>query len=325
MTSSLMIANQVTEHWDSIIGAPVFITQRENTVFKIETKAGFAALRIHRPGYHKSVEIESELKWMAHLAQNGLDVPIPFPTRSGTFLAEMKDDQEQVYIADLLSWIEGEPLGHSRIPLKHSKDRLDHLFVNLGCNLAHMHNISDQWILPDGFRRHALDKEGLVGETAAWGRFWEASCLTIEEQHVLVEARSRAAEKIDILSASGADYGLIHADLVRENILVSDTQTRFIDFDDAGFGFRMFDLATALIKNRDEPHYGTMKDALFAGYKSMRSLSSLNEASLDFFLTLRDFAYLGWADARREEPSMTSRIAKIKRDTLFTARTFLER
>jgi Ser/Thr protein kinase RdoA (MazF antagonist) len=319
----VMIANKAVEFWDCIIGAPKFVMQRENAVYKIRTKTGFAALRIHRPDYHSRIEIESELQWMAHLAQSNLQVPIPYQTRNGTFLAEVEGDQRQVFILDLLSWIEGEPLGKSRVPLTFSKDSLKHIFFDLGCNLALMHHASDQWKLPNNFQRHALDKEGLLGDTAAWGKFWEASCLTSDERQLLIQARNWATEKIDLLSTGGADYGLIHADLVRENILIANGKTRFIDFDDAGFGFRMFDLATALIKNREEPHYHAMKDALIAGYRSRRRLTPADEHSINFFLTLRDFAYLGWADARREEPSMTHRISQIKQDTLMAAQVFL--
>ncbi len=319
-----MIANRAADHWDCIIGAPEFIMQRENAVYKIQTKTGFAALRIHRPGYHSRIEIESELQWMAHLAQSGLHVPVPFQTRSGTFLAEITDSQNQVFILDLLSWIDGEPLGKSRVPLTFSGSELEQIFFDLGYNIALMHHVSDQWVSPQGFQRHALDKEGLLGETAAWGKFWDASCLALDERQLLIKARNQAATEIDLLTAKGADYGLIHADLVRENILIASGKTRFIDFDDAGFGFRMFDLATALVKNREELYYRPMKAALIAGYKSKRNITKADERSIDFFLTLRDFAYFGWADARREEPSMAPRIAQIKQDTLVAARGYLD-
>ena len=297
---------------------------RENAVFKVETKTGFAALCIHRPGYHSTIEIESELQWMAHLVEAGLEVPTPYLTQHGKYVAIVQDEHKQSHIVDLLSWLEGQPLGKSREPLGFSEAQLSEIFYDIGSNLGHMHSASDQWPKPKDFHRHALDKEGLIGETAAWGKFWEASCLAPSEQALMREARRLAATKLDELSESGADYGLIHADLVRENILISNNQIRFIDFDDAGYGFRMFDLATALVKNRDEPSYETMKAQLLAGYKSNRELSPTDESSINLFLTLRDFAYLGWADARRNEPEIGSRLDKIRNDTLFAAQNFLK-
>jgi Ser/Thr protein kinase RdoA (MazF antagonist) len=168
-----------------------------------------------------------------------------------------------------------------------------------------------------------LDREGLLGETAAWGKFWEASCLTSDERILMRAARDLAATKIDALVAAGGNYGLIHADLVRENILISNGKTQFIDFDDAGFGFRMYDFATALNRNRSEPHYELMKARLIEGYKSIRPLSFADENSIDLFLAVRDFSLLGWADARRDEATVGPRLTQIKRDTLLAARRFL--
>ncbi len=317
------IAKRALQYWDCITGAPVLVMHRENAVFKVATTRGFAALRVHRPGYHSHQEIKSELQWMAKLAEAGLQVPTPFLTKDGAFVAEVHDDQQQAFEVDLLAWLEGDPLGASKVPLRQTKEQLEGIFFNLGHNMARMHEASDQWQLPNGFQRHALDKEGLIGETAAWGRFWEATCLSKDEKHVMTEARHLAAQRLDSLLRSGVDYGLIHADLVRENILVSGTETRLIDFDDAGFGFRMFDIAVALVKNREEPHYDSMKSKLFGGYKSVRALSPCDEDLLDLFLALRDFAYLGWADARRDEPLIAPRLQTIKSETLSAARIFL--
>ncbi len=324
LNNVLTIADAAIKHWDCVVGSPVFVMHRENAVFKVETKSGFAALRIHRPGYHTPAEIESELQWMAHLVAAGIETPKPYMTEQGVYIAEISADQKLIYIVDLLTWLDGEPLGKSGIPLAYSKKLLESIFYDLGCNLARMHVVSDQWTMPDGFRRHALDREGLLGETASWGKFWEASGLTVDEQQLLVQARELAAERIDHLALQGADYGLIHADVVRENILIANGKTQLIDFDDAGFGFRIFDLATALVKNREEPHYETMKQALISGYETHKPLKDFERGSLEFFLMLRDFAYLGWADARREEPGMPARIAKIRADTILAARNFLD-
>jgi hypothetical protein len=46
---------------------------------------------------------------------------------------------------------------------------------------------------------------------------------------------------------------------VRENVLVNGDDIEMIDFDDGGHGWRMFDIATALFRNRDEPHYDAIR------------------------------------------------------------------
>ena len=321
--SALIIAQQAKNFWPSIVSEPQLIMHRENAVFRVETTNGSAALRIHRSGYRQKNEIVSELAWMAHLAISGLELPAPIANCDGLLISEIEDENRTFRVVDLLTWVKGIPLGRSNVPLAFGEHELRNIFQDVGRNLARLHALSDTWNRPASFQRHQLNKDGFLGDKPAWGRFWEASILSTTEKTLMLSVRQRAGETLEMLLKSGADYGLIHADLVRENIFVHEGKTCFIDFDDAGFGFRMFDLAVALVKNRQEPHYETIKVALLEGYKSQRAITSTDENSLGLFLALRDFAYLGWADARRAEPSMAPRIEKIKQDTLIAAEQFL--
>jgi Ser/Thr protein kinase RdoA (MazF antagonist) len=320
--SAEIIALKACETWDCIISAPRLFMHRENSVFKVETKNGPAALRVHRHGYHSKAAIQSEMQWMAHLALQGLLVPAPIANKQGHLLSEVFYNNK-TYIVDLLSWLDGAQLGNSTDPLAFSKEDLQRIFFNLGKTIARMHDVTDAWKIPEGFTRHAWDRDGFLGERAFWGNFWEASDLYADDRQLLLQARKKAGVELDALLKAGADYGLIHADFVRQNILVVGTDVRVIDFDDSGFGFRMYDFATALVKNREEPHYQTIKAALFDGYRSLRQLSQLDANSLDLFLALRDFAYLGWMDARRGEPGVEARMSGIRAATVAAAQKFI--
>lgn len=94
------------------------------------------------------------------------------------------------------------------------------------------------------------------------------------------------------------DYGLIHADLVRENVMVYGDKLWLIDFDDAGFGFRLFDIATTLLKNLHEPDFNQLRGALLAGYRSERPICT---RQLDLFMALRAVTYVGWVASRLNE------------------------
>jgi Ser/Thr protein kinase RdoA (MazF antagonist) len=106
------------------------------------------------------------------------------------------------------------------------------------------------------------------------------------------------------LSSYGAHadwFGLIHADLVPENILVTRTGPRIIDFDDAGYGWHMFELATSLYFIRREPYYECARKALLAGYRRRRPLPEEHVRLLPLFLAVRGTTYLGWVHTRRRE------------------------
>ncbi len=204
-------------------------------------------------------------------------------------------------MVDMVGWLPGRPLGNSRDPLQ--LDNVAEVFGHLGVSLAHLHNASDSFQPPDGFTRVKWDREGLLGVNPVWDRFWDNPTLDRPTRDLLQEFRAKADAALKQMEPE-LDYGLIHADVVRENILVDAGRVQLIDFDDGGYGFRLFDIATALLKNRMEPDYETLKAALIAGYSSIRTLDMCH---LDLFLALRAVTYVGWVIARMNEPGASER------------------
>ena len=75
-------------------------------------------------------------------------------------------------------------------------------------------------------------------------------------------------------------------------------QVRVIDFDDAGFGWHLFELATSLYFISGDPIYPTARDALIRGYRSARPLSDETLEWMPLFLAARGTTYLGWVHTR---------------------------
>ncbi|MBB6222877.1 phosphotransferase enzyme family protein [Rhizobium leguminosarum] len=305
-------AKEALRHWGLADQAPTLLKFRENAVFQIRLADGEpAALRLHRPGYHDDRTLVSELQWMAALEAGGLRVPAPIPTLDGRQLVTLPASSAfAVQHADIVSWMSGEELGRSGVPLHHSTDRIEVIFGRLGEAMAELHTISDGWTPPASFTRPAWDFDGLLGESPFWGRFWDCRGLTPATAGELGELRSLLGEKLRLVERSGLDYGLIHADLVRENVLLGADGVEFIDFDDAGYGWRMFDIATALLRNRREPCYDLIRDALIAGYRKRRPLSDSTLKTLPLFLLLRSLTYIGWVGARPDMPDAEERLRR---------------
>jgi Ser/Thr protein kinase RdoA (MazF antagonist) len=109
---------------------------------------------------------------------------------------------------------------------------------------------------------------------------------------------------------------LIHADPVRENVLIDENHVQLIDFDDGGYGFRLFDLATVLLKCRSEPDFSMLSEKMQAGYHSIRELDVTH---LQFMIALRAFTYVGWIIPRRDESWAPARLERFKIDALHFA------
>jgi len=278
------------------------IKHRENAVFKVVTQNGDQfAMRIHRLGYHSDAALLSELQWIHALAKSGIELPEVIPTADGRFFVTASaNDNFPAQQTDLLAWVEGEQLGSVNGGLCTDPAAVQSIYRVIGKMAARLHNQASEWQLPEGFQRHAWDAEGLVGEQPFWGPFWALPSLTEKQRELLQTARSSVRQALERYGQDPQRYSMIHADFVPENLLLEGSTVRLIDFDDAGFGWHMFEIATALYFIQDDPHYSIAKAALIEGYREHRALPESELETLPMFLAARGFTYLGWVQDRQE-------------------------
>lgn len=282
-------------HW-GVEHSPRLIKNRENAVFETRTPDGSrAALRLHRPGYQSDNSIRSELWWAEALVAAEMDVPVPVRTTDGDVLAHIREASR---VASLVTWCEGEPMGEGDVPLPGTPQQQKDLHVALGGELARLHKASDQAKLPDSFVRPVLDIDALLGENPAWGRFWENPALNDGETALLQTARTRLRDVLTSHAEQDGNFGLIHADALRENVMVQDNRVTLIDFDDGVFGFRMYELGVAMSQNWDQANRPTLGAALLRGYESERALPNDAVSLLESFTVMRGLASCGWVIGR---------------------------
>jgi Ser/Thr protein kinase RdoA (MazF antagonist) len=279
------------------------IKVRENAVFAVHLKdGGKVVLRVHRCGYHSDAALHSERIWMQALSDYGIDVPRHVLTNTGksfeTLRIEGFDGERQV---DVFHWIAGQQLGSVEQGVAGPAGSIRDVYRDVGRLAARVHNHSGVWSPPVDFRRHAWDAEGLVGENPFWGRFWELEALSDSQRELFIRLKQTLYRELKEFGTTTDRYGLIHADLVPENILVDGNSLQVIDFDDAGFGWHLFELATSLYFIRRDSVYDEARDSLIEGYREVRALSDSHLARLPMFLAARGSTYLGWVHTRRGE------------------------
>lgn len=269
---------------------------RENRVHRVAHQGGTYALRLHREGYRTDAELLSELRWVEEAGRQGMPVPRPVASASGDLLRTVDGVQ-----ADMLTWLPGRGLGAVLAGMP--DDGRARLFRDIGREMARLHQVSDEWDPPGGFIRQAWDREGLLGERPAWNRFWENPALSPGQRRLLSDARRAADAELAAIEDS-LDYGLIHADIIRENTLVDGGRVRLIDFDDGGPGFRLFEVATLLFAFRDDPGHAALRAATLDGYRSVRPL---DDGALELFILLRSLTYVGWTMTRMDIEGVAER------------------
>ena len=296
------LAELVLPEWGLEGASLSMIKMRENAVFKLETVEGTKqVLRIHRSGYHSDDALRSELQWIQALAQAGIETPRVIPTRAGELFitpdSRLAGLPRQI---DMFAWVDGEQLGSVEDGLAGDIATQQDNFRTIGELAANVHNLSSAWQAPAGFTRHAWDVDGLTGEQPFWGRFWELQALTKTERVLMIKTRDRIREDLIVYGQSVQNYSMIHADMVPENVLVDGQHTRLIDFDDAGFGWHLFEIATSLYFSHSEACYEQLLQAFIEGYRSQRTLSDEDLDKLPLFMLARGTTYLGWVHTRKE-------------------------
>lgn len=274
---------EIAALWGAVDIRPNLIAARENHVYDVTIDGFRRALRVHRPGYQSRLSIDSELRWTDRLAQVGFPCPRPVVSGDGSFLRSVAGGG----YASVVAWIDGQPI--HEVPA----DDPVALYTGVGALIAALHDATDEVDTHD-IQRLAWDADALLGEAPLWGRFWENPTLTDSESEALLLVRARAYELL--IDMPTPDAGLIHADCLQENILATQTGLNLIDFDDAGFGYRAYDLGTALIQHWDNPRLPALRQALIKGYGSLRAAPS--EEHVVFFTMLRGLASCGWAISR---------------------------
>lgn len=276
-------------------------SRSENITFKVTGAEGAVAyaLRLHRPGYNSPAELISERLWTAALAEAGFAVPVGVKTADGAdyVLVTLAGGEQRQ--AGLARWTPGEVLAE-RLKREGEAAPLADWFARLGEIAAALHRHSAAWRPPPGFTRRVLDADGLMGPAPSWGPFWRHPNLTAGEAALMAATGVKLHAALARLPRDAEHFGMIHADLHHGNLLVDDGRLTVIDFDDAAFGWYLYDLAVALENYLPRPDFADLQAALLDGYRRVRPLGSEAEALLPTFLLVRRLAIIGWLHQRPE-------------------------
>ncbi len=271
-------------------GTPLTLLNRsENETWQ----AGNLVLRLHRQGYHSAAEIASELAWLTSLQDlPGLHTVRPVQGAQG--LVTHIDGRMVVAFA----LIPGQELQPG--------DDLAHWFAPLGEITARLHLHARQWAQPHGFTRKRWDVETILGAAPHWGHWRQASGLDAEGTALLTRATDALAAKLTAHGTGPDTFGLIHADLRLANLMVDGDRLTAIDFDDCGFGWWAYDLASALSFIETDPRLPDLIARWIEGYTRVAPLRREDRAMIPSLIFLRRVLLTAWLATRADSDTAQS-------------------
>ncbi len=230
----------------------------ENSNYYLETETGRFIFTL----YEKRVRTDDLpffLGLMFHLAERGIECPLPVRSRNGIFAGRLKDRD-----AALMTFLDGVSLRHPTA---------EHCFA-CGQVMAEMHEAGQDFPTD---RANALSLEG-------WRKLAEDCSRDPDDFADLIPLLQAELAHLDEAWPSGLPSGVIHADLFPDNVLFVGTRlSGLIDFYFACNDALAYDLAVTLnawcfdITNRFDRE---LSAALFAGYQSVRELDAAERAAL---------------------------------------------
>lgn len=272
------------------------INVSENVTYLVDAAGFKSVLRIHRHGYNSPNAIACELDWLTAL---GRDTQVTTPgILTGRNGARIQQATTRGLTAPrfmvMFAFLEGQAPDES--------SDLAPGFEELGTIAAHCHDHVLSWPKPDGFERLTWDENTVFGAHATWGNWRDAPGVTPVMRPVLERLETTVTTRLRAFGKGPDRFNLIHADMRLANLIIGPDGTRLIDFDDCGFSWFLYDFAAAISFIETDPRIPDLKAAWLRGYRSVRALSSEDEAEIDTFIMLRRMALLAWIGSHIEAP-----------------------
>lgn len=273
------------------------LTVSENATFRADDphQAAPMILRVHRPAYHTTTEIESEIAWIDALrADDVVATPAPIPTRTGARLATFHHDEEMRHVAAFAFMSGTEPQAGAG---------LVEGFGLLGEISARLHGHARRWTPPKGFTRKTWDFARTIGDAPHWGSWRDGLGLDALGVQLLQQCADALQARTAAYGMAAERFGLIHADLRLANLLVEGDRLGVIDFDDCGFGWFVYDFAAAVSFLETEPFIPELAAAWVAGYRRVAPLADEDVAMIPAFVMLRRMMLTAWIASHAETPT----------------------
>ncbi|WP_405154933.1 phosphotransferase enzyme family protein [Paenibacillus sp. FSL K6-0108] len=293
------MATEIISHYSIVKPSVSFIRHNENLTYQVvdESTGQKYLLRIHKAAFasmtgiqHTRPALEAEMNLLHELrATSPLRVQTPVRNTSEEWVSVLLDETGEEICCTVLEWIEGRDIKQG--------ERLTTAEIHdSGVQLQILHQYGRR---PEGPPKPQAQE----GVRPAYGSIKEnlvmleqleegvrRGIFTPEDFDLIRETFKNINGQLETYPRTAETWGVIHGDITRGNLLVTDQGISMIDFCLYGYGYYLFDAGgAALIFNREE------RDVFLSGYTEHTGpLTKRDIRLMEGFMLIFTFGYFAF-------------------------------
>ncbi|TXH59576.1 MAG: hypothetical protein E6Q93_08510 [Burkholderiaceae bacterium] len=313
------LATSALVEWGGAEQGPELFLEGENAVFRADLPGhGTCAVRVHRAAYHTVDHLRSQVEWCRALRRDEVvdTARIIDTLRGEPFVVRTHPEVPDERFVSVLSWEPGRSL------LEEGASTLS-TFELLGDLIGKVIVHGRRWEGRQEFVGIRWDADTFVGDEPLLGPFWETALLDDDDRHAMRRFRELVRHALMELGEGSDRFGIVHGDLLAQNLLLNDGRITLLDFDDCGHGWYLMEIATALMAASSRPDYVECRDALLAGYRRHLDIGDDELGLLPMMIALRTATYVGWVETHPFTSAAIHRGPAITRNGVRAVRRYL--
>lgn len=261
-TLTLKTVASILPLWDADPQSVMLVSQGINAVYKFESQLKVFYLRITHEKLRKPSELAAALSFQQHLSSDSVPVCRLATSINGRHIEKIQQD-DHIFLAHVVHEVPGTPI-HFNYPNVE-------IYEYWGRMLGEMHKASMK------YETSGLTYPGWEGEVEELHQYVR------DEPRLIQKALSEISQYMNQYPIHQHNFGLIHGDHRKGNVLSDGHAVHFIDFDLPRFFWFMDDITRPFFSAIMQNHTN-WQDKLLPYLTGYRSAFPLEKAELENFV-----------------------------------------